>query len=79
MTQKWSTEFKEKIRNSRVGTTKILATAIQNTKAKVFICISGVAGYKPHALKEYTEESQSESYDFLSSRIFIFYQELWNL
>ncbi|KAH0946962.1 hypothetical protein HN011_001620 [Eciton burchellii] len=67
MTQKWSTEFKEKIRNSRVGTTKILATAIQNTKAKVFICISGVAGYKPHALKEYTEESQSESYDFLST------------
>jgi len=76
MTQRWTPDFKEKVRESRVRTTKILANAIQNTKAVVFVTISGVAYYKPSAIIEYTEDTKCEPYDFLSSKIFIFYQKL---
>ncbi|XP_018370928.1 PREDICTED: epimerase family protein SDR39U1 [Trachymyrmex cornetzi] len=63
--QRWSPGFKQNVRNSRVKTTKALANSIQNTKATVFITISGVAYYKPNDTV-YTEESKCESYDFLS-------------
>ncbi|XP_032672328.1 epimerase family protein SDR39U1 isoform X2 [Odontomachus brunneus] len=64
-TQRWSPGFKQNVRNSRVKTTKALADAIQNTKATIFMTISGVAYYKPNDTI-YTEDSKCESYDFLS-------------
>ncbi|KAG6801355.1 epimerase family protein SDR39U1 [Apis mellifera caucasica] len=63
--QRWSEGFKQNVINSRVETTKSLAKAITNTKANVFITISGVSYYKPNDT-EYTEENKCEKYDFLS-------------
>lgn len=65
--QRWSEGFKQNVVNSRVKTTESLAKAIVNTKADVFITISGVAYYKPDNA-EYTEESICEEYDFLSGK-----------
>ncbi|XP_011141428.1 epimerase family protein SDR39U1 isoform X2 [Harpegnathos saltator] len=64
-TQRWSSGFKQNVKNSRVKTTKTLADAIQNTKATVFLTISGVAYYKPNG-NVYTEDNKCEPYDFLS-------------
>ncbi|CAK9827857.1 Epimerase family protein SDR39U1 [Anthophora retusa] len=64
-TQRWSEGFKQNVINSRVKTTKSLANAILNSKAEVFVAISGVSYYKPNDT-EYTEESQCTKYDFLS-------------
>ncbi|XP_031835284.1 epimerase family protein SDR39U1 isoform X2 [Nomia melanderi] len=64
--QRWSEGFKQNVINSRVRTTKSLVKAIVNTKANVFVTISGVAYYKPDNDIEYTEESNCEKYDFLS-------------
>ncbi|CAK9806920.1 Epimerase family protein SDR39U1 [Anthophora plagiata] len=64
-TQRWSEGFKQNVINSRVKTTKSLANAILNSKAEVFVTISGVSYYKPNDT-EYTEESQCTKYDFLS-------------
>nr|XP_033339612.1 epimerase family protein SDR39U1 isoform X1 [Megalopta genalis] len=64
--QRWSEGFKQNIANSRVQTTKSLAKAVVNTKANVFVTISGVAYYKPNDKIEYTEEDKCEKYDYLS-------------
>ncbi|XP_050463207.1 epimerase family protein SDR39U1 isoform X3 [Cataglyphis hispanica] len=64
-TQRWSSGFKQNVRNSRIKTTKALADAIKSTKATVFTTISGVAYYKPNDTI-YTEENKCEPYDFLS-------------
>ncbi|XP_076280911.1 epimerase family protein SDR39U1 [Lasioglossum baleicum] len=64
--QRWSEGFKQNVIHSRVQTTKSLANATLNTKANVFVSISGVAYYKPDDNIEYTEESKCEKYDFLS-------------
>ncbi|XP_043263966.1 epimerase family protein SDR39U1 isoform X2 [Colletes gigas] len=63
--QRWTEGFKQNVLNSRVRTTEFLAKAIINTKAHVFLTISGVAYYKPNDV-EYTEECKCEKYDFLS-------------
>ncbi|XP_012286099.1 epimerase family protein SDR39U1 [Orussus abietinus] len=63
--KRWSPKFKEEVWDSRVQTTKILASAIVKTNAEVFTTISGVAYYKPSD-KIYTENTKCEKYDFLS-------------
>ncbi|XP_046835216.1 epimerase family protein SDR39U1 [Vespa crabro] len=64
-TKRWTSEFKEIVRDSRVKTTEILARAVECTDAKAFVSISGVACYKPNDTA-YTEESECIPYDFLS-------------
>ncbi|XP_005109612.1 epimerase family protein SDR39U1 [Aplysia californica] len=66
--KKWTPDFKERIRASRVDKTRLLSAAIaQSSKPpKVFVSLSGVSYYKPHPNKEYTEESLVEPYDYLS-------------
>nr|XP_050864647.1 epimerase family protein SDR39U1 [Vespula vulgaris] len=64
-TKRWSSGFKQVVRDSRVKTTETLAKAIEHTEAKAFVTISGVACYKPNDTT-YTEESECISYDFLS-------------
>lgn len=63
--KRWTPEFKLIVRDSRVKTTETLAKAMQNIDAKSLVTISGVACYKPNDTT-YTEESECETYDFLS-------------
>lgn len=67
-TRRWTPGFKQNVWSSRVNTTQSLAQAIIRApvKPKVFISISGVGIYQPSQTAEYNEESQGESFDFLS-------------
>ncbi|XP_059164445.1 epimerase family protein SDR39U1-like [Physella acuta] len=66
--KRWTEEMKQIIKESRVDKTKLLRQAItSSTKPpKVFVSFSGIACYKPHLTREYTELDQVEPYDFLS-------------
>ncbi|XP_066589094.1 epimerase family protein SDR39U1 [Prorops nasuta] len=63
---RWSSGFKQNVRNSRVETTKLLRDATIASKAFVFATISGVGYYKPSEEIEYTEDIVCQPYDFLS-------------
>lgn len=60
--------FKQNVQNSRVFTTKALATAINNSvdKPKVFVLITGVGAYEPSETKKYDESSPTTGIDFFS-------------
>ncbi|XP_046328187.2 epimerase family protein SDR39U1-like [Haliotis rufescens] len=66
--KRWTPEFKEEVYNSRVSSTKALASAISaaSKAPEVFISMSGVAYYPPSVTAEYTEDSPGGDYDFLS-------------
>jgi len=66
--KRWTPEFKEKVRASRVDNTQILSAAVAQAAKppKVFISLSGVSYYKPDPDKQYTEEDVVAPYDFLS-------------
>lgn len=63
--KRWSPEFKQVVRDSRIKTTQTLAKAVESIDATAFVTISGVACYKPNDVT-YTEESKCEPYDFLA-------------
>lgn len=67
-TRRWTPGFKQNVWASRVNTTQSLVQAIIRApvKPKVFISISGVGIYQPSQTAEYSEDSQGESFDFLS-------------
>lgn len=68
-TRRWTAGFKQNVFNSRINTTKLLASKINEAKINkpsVFVTISGVGIYKPDEVKEYTEESECQEYDFFS-------------
>lgn len=64
--QHWTPGFKHNVFNSRVQTTRLLASAVQEINADTFVTISGVSYYKPNDDVSYTEDSSCEPYDFLS-------------
>lgn len=64
---RWTQSLKDRIVASRVDTTKTLADAAKNTKANVFMSISGVSYYRPDVSKIYTEDDTCEPYDFFST------------
>lgn len=68
VSRRWTSGFKQNVYNSRVNTTKLLANKINEAKQKpaVFVTISGVGIYKPDPTREYTEDSQCETFDFFS-------------
>jgi len=63
---RWSPEFKELCRTSRIETTKTLATAIKHApeKPNVFVSMSGVGFYAP--TKDGCDESGSQGSDWLA-------------
>ncbi|ESO87842.1 hypothetical protein LOTGIDRAFT_219736 [Lottia gigantea] len=66
--KRFSEDFKEEVRRSRIDTTKKLADAIVKAEKKpqVFVTMSGVAYYPPDENKVYDEDNKCEEYDFLS-------------
>ncbi|KAJ8978131.1 hypothetical protein NQ317_014186 [Molorchus minor] len=66
--RRWTAGFRQNVYNSRINTTASLAKSINKAQNKpsVFVAISGVGAYKPDKLKEYTEESTCEEFDFFS-------------
>ncbi|XP_060078920.1 epimerase family protein SDR39U1-like [Ylistrum balloti] len=69
--KRWTPEFMEAVRSSRIDTSKKLASYIAKSKSppKVFASISGVAGYKPSPTEVYTEDSPVQDFDFLSKLV----------
>ncbi|XP_033754582.1 epimerase family protein SDR39U1-like [Pecten maximus] len=69
--KRWTPEFMEKVRSSRIETSKKLVSYISQSKSppKVFASISGVAGYKPSPTEVYTEDSLVQDFDFLSKLV----------
>ncbi|CAH2244368.1 epimerase family protein SDR39U1 [Pararge aegeria] len=67
-TKSWTTGFKQNVFNSRVYTTRALATAINTTqnKPKVFVLVTGVGAYEPSETKKYDESSPTTGQDFFS-------------
>ncbi|XP_075978473.1 epimerase family protein SDR39U1 isoform X2 [Anticarsia gemmatalis] len=67
-TKTWTPGFKQNVRNSRVYTTKALATAINKSteKPKVFVVITGVGAYEPSFQQKYDESSPTTGIDFFS-------------
>lgn len=69
VSRRWTAGFKQNVVNSRINTTKMLATKINEAKTKkpaVFITMSGVGAYKPDKVQLYTEDSHCEEFDFFS-------------
>lgn len=69
VTRRWTAGFKQNVFNSRINTTKLLANKInevETNKPSVFVTMSGVGAYKPDQVKQYTEESHCEEFDFFS-------------
>lgn len=69
VSRRWTAGFKQNVFNSRINTTKLLATKIDEikmNKPSVFVTMSGVGIYKPDQNKQYTEESQCNEFDFFS-------------
>lgn len=69
ISRRWTAGFKQNVFNSRINTTKLLATKINELgpkKPSVFVTISGVGIYKPDQVKQYTEDSYCEEFDFFS-------------
>lgn len=69
VTRRWTAGFKQNVFNSRINTTKLLASKINEAKEhkpSIFVTMSGVGIYKPDQIKGYTEESQCEEFDFFS-------------
>lgn len=66
--RRWTAGFKQNVWNSRVGTTRSLAKAIIKApeKPKVFVSISGVGIYPPSSSAEYTENTPTKAFDYLS-------------
>ena len=66
-TERWSTEVKRKIRDSRVHSAENLVTAIKDApnRPKVFVQGSAIGYYGPHGDEELTESSPSGN-DFLA-------------
>lgn len=60
--------FKQNVQNSRVYTTKALATAINKCtdKPKVFVLVTGVGAYEPSEMHQYDEASPTTGHDFFS-------------
>lgn len=54
----WTDSYKKEVYESRIGTNKLLAEAIDGakTKPKSFVTISGVGYYDPKSKTEYTED-----------------------
>ncbi|XP_074603783.1 epimerase family protein SDR39U1 [Brevipalpus obovatus] len=64
----WTDSFKQTVIQSRVGTTKTLAEAINSASKppQALITISGVGYYPPSETAVYDEESKPDSSDFFS-------------
>lgn len=60
--------FKQNVQNSRVYTTKALATAINQSqhKPKVYVVVTGVGAYEPSDDIKYDESSPTTGKDFFS-------------
>ncbi|OWF34774.1 epimerase family protein SDR39U1-like [Mizuhopecten yessoensis] len=69
--KRWTPDFMEKVRSSRIESNKKLVSYISQSKnpPKVFATISGVAGYKPSPTEVYTEDSPVQDFDFLSKLV----------
>ncbi|XP_047534526.1 epimerase family protein SDR39U1 [Vanessa atalanta] len=67
-TKIWTPGFKQNVLNSRVFTTRALATAINKSKnkPKVFVLVTGVGAYEPSETNKYDESSPSTGNDFFS-------------
>eukprot|EP00128_Syssomonas_multiformis_P001559 Colp12_sorted_trinity150504_noHs@9428 len=67
----WNESFKNKVRSSRIDTTRKLAAAIKKAAKppKVFINISGVAGYPSSETNVYDETYEVKPFDFLSQLV----------
>jgi len=67
--RRWSPEFNELCRTSRIQSTKTLATAIREapaqSKPSVFVSVSGVGYYAPHPTLEY-DEGGAKGVDWLA-------------
>lgn len=60
--------FKQNVQNSRVYTTRALASAINKCldKPKVFVVVTGVGAYEPSEYHKYDESSPTTGIDFFS-------------
>ncbi|XP_062526832.1 epimerase family protein SDR39U1 isoform X1 [Bombyx mori] len=67
-TKSWTPGFKQNVQNSRIYTTKALATAINKAqdKPKVFVLVTGVGAYEPSNVNKYDESSPTTGTDFFS-------------
>ncbi|KAJ0178313.1 hypothetical protein K1T71_006136 [Dendrolimus kikuchii] len=67
-TKSWTAGFKQNVQNSRVYTTKALATAINQSQDKpnVYVVITGVGAYEPSDDIKYDESSPTTGGDFFS-------------
>ena len=66
--QKWSTEYKEEIYNSRINGTRLLCQTLVKFKflPKIFLSASAVGFYGVHSSSDHLDESSSVGIDFLS-------------
>ncbi|XP_045766250.1 epimerase family protein SDR39U1 [Maniola jurtina] len=67
-TKSWTPGFKQNIYNSRVFTTRALATAINKSQKQpeVFVLVTGVGAYEPSETTKYDESSPTTGQDFFS-------------
>lgn len=67
--KRWNEGFLQKLRDSRIETTKTLARKISEASnpPKVFVSSSAVGYYPPSDTKEYTEDSPPSSADALTT------------
>ncbi|CAK1556240.1 unnamed protein product [Leptosia nina] len=67
-TRSWTPGFKQNVKNSRVFTTRALATAINKSsgKPKVYVVVTGVGAYEPSETNKYDETSPTTGKDFFS-------------
>ncbi|XP_023936733.2 epimerase family protein SDR39U1 [Bicyclus anynana] len=67
-TKSWTPGFKQNVYNSRIFTTRSLATVINKSqkKPKVFVLVTGVGAYEPSETNRYDESSPSTGQDFFS-------------
>ncbi|XP_034831233.1 epimerase family protein SDR39U1 [Maniola hyperantus] len=67
-TKAWTSGFKQNVYNSRVYTTRALATAINKSQQqpKVFVLVTGVGAYEPSETTKYDESSPTTGQDFFS-------------
>ncbi|MGK0200366.1 MAG: hypothetical protein ACI91J_003656 [Yoonia sp.] len=66
--RRWSEKFKQRIRDSRVKSTRLLAMTISNLQQppKVFLCATGIGNYGDRG-DELLDEESSEADSFLAS------------
>ncbi|XP_034021273.1 epimerase family protein SDR39U1 isoform X2 [Thalassophryne amazonica] len=67
----WNESYKKDLFSSRINTTKTLAEAITTSPSppQSWVLVSGVACYKPSLTAEYTEDSEWEPFDILSTLV----------